>query len=231
MTTLWNRLLDIVSPRLCPVCGARLSISETGLCVACNRELPRTWFVITASDNELARCFWGLMPISRAASLFYYTPKSATARLIYALKYFGQPDIGVTLGHIMATEFVPYGFFDGVDVLLPVPLSRKHRWQRGYNQNERIAYGISEVTGLPIDTHSLKRTKQTASQSQVGWNDKRDNVANAFALSPKADLTGKHVMIVDDIITSGSTMMACASAVTGQDVAALSVVSLGYTKT
>ncbi len=228
---IWSRLLDVVAPRSCQVCGVRLSISEWGICAACNRHLPRTGFVLTPQDNELAREFWGLADVDRAASLLYYTPKSDTARLIYALKYFSRPDIGITLGRIMATEFAPHGFFDGVDALLPVPLTRRRRRQRGYNQSEHIAQGISDVTGIPVDTVSLVRKKYTMSQTHLSWREKKENVADSFGLSPDADLDGKHVMVVDDIITSGATILSCIAAITEQKVKAVSVVSVGFTKT
>ncbi len=227
---IWSRLLDIVSPRSCQVCGVRLSVSEQGICAACSRHLPRTGFVLTPQDNELAREFWGHADVDRAAALLYFAPKSDTARLIYGLKYFARPDIGVILGRMMATEFAPHGFFDGVDVLLPVPLTRWRRWQRGYNQSEHIAQGISEVTGVPVDTVSLRRTKYTVSQTHLSWSEKKANVDNSFGLSSKANLEGKHVMVVDDIITSGSTVLSCIKAITSQEVKAVSVVSLGFTK-
>lgn len=227
---MWSRLLDLVSPRACSVCGMRLSASEQALCAACNRHLPRTGFVLSPRNNELAREFWGQVEVEKAASLIYYTPKSDTARLIYALKYCAKPVIGLVLGRIMATEFAPHGFFDGVDVLLPVPLTRRRRWQRGYNQSEYIAKGISEVMGLPIDTGSLRRTKFTTSQTHLSWREKKTNVENTFRLSPDAALAGKHVMVVDDVITSGSTVLACMSAISVLPNVRFSVASLGFTK-
>ncbi len=227
---LWSRILDLIAPRACLVCGMRLSASEQALCAACNRHLPRTGFVLSPRDNELAREFWGQAKVEKAASLIYYTPKSDPARLIYALKYFSKPNTGIVLGRIMATEFAPHGFFDGVDVLLPVPLTRRRRWQRGYNQSDYIAQGLSDVTGLPVDTGSLLRTKFTASQTHLGWREKKDNVENTFRLASDADLAGKHVMVVDDVITSGATVLACISAVAGLPDVRFSVVSLGFTK-
>ena len=142
----WTRILDFISPRLCVVCGERLSPTERSICSVCLLHLPRTTYQFTPDDNPMAQLFWHLTPIKRAAALLYYEPHSELARLIYDLKYHDRPDIGEDMGRLMANEMQLARFFDGIDVLLPVPLSRKRLRQRGYNQSEQLAIGVSDIT-------------------------------------------------------------------------------------
>ena len=148
----WTRILDFISPRLCVVCGERLSPTERSLCSVCLLHLPRTTYQFSPDDNPMAQLFWHLTPIERAAALLYYEPHSELASLIYDLKYHDRPDIGEDMGRLMANEMQLAHFFDDIDVLLPVPLSRKRLRQRGYNQSEQLAIGISDITHLPVIT-------------------------------------------------------------------------------
>ena len=118
-TSLWTRILELIAPRACAVCGKRLSITEHAVCSPCLLHLPRTTYQFTPYDNPMAQLFWGLAPVSQASALFFYEPHSELARLIYHLKYGNRPDIGEDLGRIMAEEMRIAGFLDSVDVLLP----------------------------------------------------------------------------------------------------------------
>ena len=150
MISFWRRLLDLISPRLCVVCGHRLSVTEEAICSKCNFHLPRTGFHLNAYENEMARLFWAQVPIERATAFFYYEPHAQTANIIYELKYKNRPDIGIIIGRMLAKEVQTAGFFDGIDGIIAVPLAKKRQQQRGYNQSEEIAQGVSEITGLPI---------------------------------------------------------------------------------
>lgn len=148
-TSFWTRILDLISPRQCVICGERLSVTERALCSSCYLHLPRTSYQFTPYDNPMTQLFWGLAPVSRAAALFFYEPHSEGAQLVYDLKYADRPDIGEDIGRMMAEEMRVAGYLEEVDMIVPVPLSPKRQQQRGYNQSERIAQGIHEVTGLP----------------------------------------------------------------------------------
>ena len=123
----WTRLLDFISPRLCVVCGKRLAPTERSVCSACLLHFPRTTYQFTPEDNPMAQLFWHLAPIERAAAYVYYEPHSEMAQIIYQLKYGERPDIGEDMGRLMAVEMEYGRFFEGIDVLLPVPLSRKRQ--------------------------------------------------------------------------------------------------------
>ena len=229
-TDFWHQLLDLLSPRLCVVCGRRLSLTEQVLCVSCNMHLPRTAFHLTAYDNTLARLFWGIIPVERAAALFYYEADSKVNSIIYDLKYHDHPEIGSEMGRLMAVEFRKTGFFDGIDMIVPVPLARKRQWQRGYNQSLCIAKGISQVTGIPIYNKVVCRTKFVQSQTKIGRRDRQENVERVFRLKNPDVVRHRHILLVDDVITTGATMAACARELLKADDVKLSLLSLAFAK-
>ena len=227
----WTRFLDFISPRQCVVCGERLSPTERSLCSVCVLHLPRTTYQFTPNDNPMAQLFWHLTPVERAAALLFYEPHSEMAQIVYDMKYHDRPDIGEDMGRLMANEMQFARYFDGIDVLLPVPLSRKRLRQRGYNQSEQLAIGISDITNLPIATKALRRKHFVKSQTQLSRHERQENVADIFELCDNSPLKGKHVLLVDDICTTGATLIACVDALKDIEGIRLSVLTLGFTKT
>jgi len=226
----WSRLLDLISPRTCVVCGCRLSVSEETICGKCNFHLPRTGFQHEPYENIMAKTFWGQIPIERAAALFYYEPHAETANILYELKYKNHPEIGEVMGRLMAREFQPEGFFDGIDGIVPVPLARKRQRQRGYNQSYELAKGVSEVIGLPIFNKVIKRCLFEGSQTSKGRWERNENVENVFQLTDGECICGKHLLLIDDVITTGATVIACAKELVKAGNVKISVLSLGFTK-
>ncbi len=226
----WHRLLNLIAPQGCAVCGCRLGMSEEVICSTCNLHLPRTGFASHAYDNDMARRFWARIPVERASALFYYEAGSEVSRIIHRLKYSDHPEIGVSMGKMAAEEFAVHGFFEGIDLIVPVPLERKRQRQRGYNQSVEIAKGVSEATGIPIETRAVKRTLFHGSQTQKNQQQRMENVENAFHATGEVDLTGKHILMIDDIVTSGATICACAGVFSGTPGLRISVLSLGMAK-
>ena len=229
-TSLWSRLLDLISPRQCVICRGRLSITERALCSSCYLHLPRTTYQFTPYDNPMAQLFWGLAPISRAAALFFYEPHAEAAQLIYDLKYADRPDIGEDIGRMMAEEMQMADYFAGVDIIIPVPLSSKRKRQRGYNQSQMIARGIHEITNIPVMSHVLKRKHFHQSQTFLMRHQRQENVADMFELRDATDLEGKHILLIDDVCTTGATLTTCANALKDIPSIRLSVLTLGFTK-
>ncbi len=225
-----TRILDFISPRLCVVCGHRLAPTERSLCSVCLFHLPRTDFHQKPLDNPMAQLFWGLAPIEKAAALFYYHPHSETAQLVYRLKYNNRPDIGEDMGRIMANELQAADFFSDIDVLLPVPLASKRLRQRGYNQSEQLAIGISDITHLPIVSKALRRKHFQQSQTTLNRWQRQENVTDTFQLKEEHLLQGKHVLLIDDICTTGATLIACANVLKDIEDIRISVLTLGFTK-
>lgn len=229
-TNFFHRLLDLLSPRLCVVCGRRLSPSEQVMCASCNMHLPRTGFQFNAADNTMARLFWGIIPVERAAALFYFEANSPTSHILYDLKYHDQPEIGREMGCLMASEFAQAGFFDGIDVIVPIPLARSRQRHRGYNQSLCLAKGIASVTGLPVSDVAVRRTKFEKSQTQMGRRERQENVSDVFELKDDKAVSGKHILLVDDVVTTGATMTACARELLKAGNVKLSLLSLGFAK-
>ncbi len=227
----WTRLLDFISPRLCVVCGERLTPTERSLCSRCLLHLPRTAFQFTPTDNQMAQLFWKLLPIQRAAALIYYEPRSEIAQIVYQLKYDNRPDIGEDIGRIMANEMQLAGFFDDIDLLLPVPLSRKRMRQRGYNQSEQLAQGISDITHISIEKKAVRRKHFRQSQTHLSHWQRQENVEGMFELRDAGKLEGKHVLLIDDICTTGATLISCGTILKDIPGIRISILTLGYTKT
>ena len=228
--SIWTNLLDLVSPRRCAVCGNRLSPTESLLCVGCDLELEVTPFSLSPYDNPMARLFWGQFPIEKASAWFYYRSHAAPSKMIYDLKYHGEALLGEDIGEEMARRHQPSGFFDGIDAIVPIPISRDRRRQRGYNQSEMLARGISIATCLPVYDHVVSRLQFVKSQThQSSW-ERRENVSGAFQLNDPEKIRGKHLLLVDDIVTTGSTVIACAQTLAQAEGLRFSVLAVGFTK-
>ena len=198
------------------------------MCACCNHSLPRTVYAKSSYDNRLVRLFWGRIPIEKGAAFFFYKAHSDTSRLIYQLKYGGHPELGEGLGRIVAAEFAHDSFFEGITAVVPVPLARQREKERGYNQSVEIARGISAETGLPVLDKVLERVSFHGSQTQKGRWERNENVEKAFRLLDTSALNNQHILLVDDVITSGATLVAAAKEVLKGENVKVSVLSLGF---
>lgn len=223
-------LLDLIAPRLCAVCGQRLDISEETICTVCNLDLPRTNYHKDAYNNELARLFWRILPIERAAAMFFYVSHSPASNVIYKLKYGHNPQTAIDMGRLLANEIIGEGFFEGIDIIAPVPLARNRKRTRGYNQSEMIARGIREVTDLPVIADAAKRSPFMSSQTMKSEWQRRENVEGSFSLNKGERLKGKHILIVDDVVTTGATITAFAEELIKAGNVKISVACLGYSR-
>ena len=230
MISFWGRLLDLISPRVCVVCGGRLTVTEETLCSKCYLHLPRTDFGSDLYENVMAKLFWGQIQIEKATALFYYEPHAETANILYELKYKNHPEIGEVMGRMMARELQKSGLFDDIDAIVPVPLARKREHERGYNQSLMLAKGVSEVTGLPIYNKVVRRTKFVGSQTHRGRWERNENVADVFELMDGESIRGKHLLLIDDVVTTGATIIACAQEMQKASNVKISVLALGFAK-
>lgn len=230
VVSFWHRLLDLISPRLCVVCGQRLTVSEDVICTKCNLHLPRTDFHQDPYENEMAKLFWHQIPVERATALFYYESHAETANILYELKYKNHPEVGEVMGRLMAIELQPSGFFDGIDGIVPIPLAKKRQRQRGYNQSLEIARGISAITSLPIYNKVVRRKAFEGSQTNKGRWERNENVEGVFELKDASAIQGKHLLMVDDVVTTGATVIACVQELCKADNVRVSVLALGFSK-
>lgn len=217
--------LSLWFPRCCVVCGRPLAKGEECICALCNMHLPRTNYHLK-KDNPVEQLFWGKIPLERATSFFYYRKGSDFRQILHQLKYGGQKEIGAIMGRYMASELLMSGFFEGIDVIIPVPLHKKKQQIRGYNQSEWIARGITAVTGIMVDTETVVRHKNTETQTRKSAYERWENVDGIFELHRAEFLAGKHILLVDDVLTTGATTVACASCLMAQEGVKISVLTL-----
>ena len=229
MISFWSRLLDLISPRLCVVCGNRLAVTEETLCSKCYLHLPRTDFANDLYENMMAKLFWGQIKLEKATALFYYEPHAETAQILYELKYKNHPEIGVVMGRMMAKELMKSGLFEDIDALVPVPLAKKREHERGYNQSLELAKGVCEVTGLPIANLVIRRTKFVGSQTKRGRWERNENVEHVFELVDD-NISDQHLLLIDDVVTTGATVIACAKEMQKASNVKISVLALGFAK-
>lgn len=221
--------MDLISPRLCVVCGNRLAVTEETLCSKCYLHLPRTDFANDLYENVMAKLFWGQIKLEKATALFYYEPHAETAQILYELKYKNHPEIGVVIGRMMAKELMKSGLFEDIDALVPVPLAKKRERERGYNQSLELAKGVSEVTGLPIANLVIRRTKFVGSQTKRGRWERNENVEHVFELVDD-NISDQHLLLIDDVVTTGATVIACAKEMQKASNVKISVLALGFAK-
>ncbi len=221
-----RRLFDLIAPRRCVVCGHRLSVYEEYLCAVCDWQLPRTNFAAHPYNNPVAHYFFGRIPVERAASWLYYRSKDRTGGIVRQAKYLGRDDICRWLGEAAAREFAEENFFEGIDAIVPVPLTRKRRRKRGYNQCYEIARGIAAVTGIKIIDGAVRRVLFNRSQATLRGAARRNNVEGVFRLVKPERLAGKHVLLVDDIVTTGATLLSCAGEVSKAGDVLISIMTI-----
>lgn len=204
----WNDLLMFIFPQHCLVCGKKLPASGEVLCLGCEFNLPRTGYC-DRIDNPISQSFWGRVPVEMGTSLFRFEKGSAYQALLHELKYRGNRKAGHYLGKLLGIEIMlsPYS---SCDIMVPVPLHPKRLKKRGFNQSEIIASGISAVTGIPVVSDLLMRWANRGSQTSLGRYERYENVQGNYRISPFApDVSGKKILLVDDVITTGSTLEAC----------------------
>lgn len=189
--------------------------------------IPRTGYH-TEAENPVARLFWGRCLIEKAAAFSFYNKGSRIRTLIHNLKYKGIQEIGSELGRIYGLSLKSSGFTSDIDLILPVPLHQSKKRIRGFNQSELISKGIAEVTGLPVDVLSLSRKAISETQTRRSRYERWTNVEGIFSVSSPEVLKGKHILLVDDVITTGSTIESCANELLKIDEVKVSVVALAY---
>ncbi|HET9570546.1 MAG TPA: ComF family protein [Bacteroidales bacterium] len=202
-------LADMAWPNLCLLCERPLIQGEHIVCLNCLYELPAL-HEASFRENKSADLFLGKVEFERAVSGFRYVKDSKIQKAMELLKYKGEKELGSCLSKVSAGRLNEQGFFKDIDSLVPVPLHKKKQKKRGYNQSEWIAKGIRDITGISINTEILGRTTHNASQTTRNLWSRWENAQGLFELKNATDHSGKHLLLIDDVLTSGSTMEACA---------------------
>jgi len=216
---------NLMYPNLCIVCSENLLKNEHHLCITCLHGIPKTNFHLI-HDNPIEKRFWGKVPVFRGTAFFFFQKGSPFQKLLHCLKYKGNKEIGQVLGKYAATDLLDSPDFALVDVIIPVPLHPQKHKIRGYNQSEWIGKGLSEILDKPQDTSTLIRVMENTTQTKKSVFERYENTQGIFDLTDKTTLSGKHVLLVDDVLTTGSTLEACISALLETEGIKISVFTL-----
>ena len=218
-------LFSLVYPDICHACEESLYSGEKTLCTSCLYHLPKTHYHLEY-NNPVMRHFFGRADVAAAASLYFFDKGGKVQRLIHQLKYKGEQEVGVFLGKYYGAELCSSASFSPVDIILPVPLHPTKKARRGYNQSELFAEGLALGMQKKLNTDSLKRIRHSSTQTRKARYERWENVWGIFKVVKPENLEGKHILLADDVITTGATLEACAEVLLQIPGAKVSVVSI-----
>lgn len=226
-TSILNDFISLIYPRICMACGKTLMRQEQCICTFCMYHLPRTDFH-KEKENPVTKLFWGKINIDTASSYLYFYKKGKVQQLMHNLKYRGHKEIGVFVGNLFGKELLQSQIFKTADCVIPVPLHPKKERKRGYNQSEMFAIGLSESMKIPVDTKTLIKTTATETQTKKSRFSRWENVKEVFSLQNAEHLKNKHILLVDDVITTGATIESCVAKLQQVDGVKVSIASMAY---
>jgi len=220
-----DSLLHVVFPHVCDGCGSDLLNVESCLCIRCLSSLPETNFE-KHDNNPVEKLFWGRMQIINASASFYFTKESLMQRLMHQFKYKGNKDLGLQLGRLMGAALRSSNRFKNVDALIPLPLFPKKEKKRGYNQAAVLCDGLAEILNLPVLNKVILRPQHTDTQTKKGRIERWKNIEGKFLLRDPGAIKNKHLLLVDDVVTTGATLEACGNELLLVEGVKLSVTTL-----
>ena len=204
----WKELLQIFFPRNCCCCGKELVGDEQMICLECLAHLPFTNYS-RIPNNATEQCFMGRFPFEAATSFLRFSQGNSTQQILHQIKYYDNYPMAKTFGKMMGEDLCDSHRFDNVDLLIPVPLHHKKEWQRGYNQSLLLCQAIAEEFPRPISTQTLYRITHTESQTSKNREQRMENLQQVFRLRDSKRIEGKHILLIDDVITTGATTSEC----------------------
>ncbi|RVU01891.1 ComF family protein [Mucilaginibacter limnophilus] len=227
LKTYLSDFFALIFPEVCAACDGTLLSGEQILCTDCRYNLPYTNFHLQP-DNIVARQFWGKINIKGAYALFYFTKGGKVQQMVHRLKYDGIQKVGVLTGTIAGEQLSNNNIFKTVDYIIPVPLHKSKLRKRGFNQSTCFANGLSVKLNAPVEEHNLIRTVATETQTKKSRFSRFRNMQQVFAVADPDKLQGKHILLVDDIVTTGSTLEACGVELLKIPGVKLSIVTIAY---
>lgn len=223
-------LSQLFFPETCEVCNNSLRYGEHLICTDCMLDLPKI-YMHNKEHNPTEKHFVGQVPFVRATSFFNYQKNTKYAHLVQKLKYQHRDDIGIWLGEMFAIALQNSGFLDGIDAIVPVPLHPRRERKRGYNQSSVLAQGIANITPIEVLEGAVIRKIYTQTQTRKNKEERLQNVQEIFSVVNATSLENKHVLILDDVITTGATCLSCAETVLKEsNVKAISIASIALAK-
>lgn len=222
-----NDVISLLFPELCNGCGTHLYYGEKEICTKCLADLPFTDDHLF-KENQVAKQLWGRLPCNAAMAMLYFRKATKVQNLIHSLKYKDQTAVGVKLGNILGEKLKLSELYAGIDLIIPVPLHPKKERLRGYNQCKYIADGIAEVLNVKVSDLHLTRKTATASQTKKSRYDRYENMHDVFQVNQAEELENLHVLLIDDVITTGATLEACGNALLMANIAKLSIAAIAF---
>jgi ComF family protein len=223
-----NDFSHLFFPHNCLGCGSDVLPNDAVLCLQCFTQLPVTGF-IEQPGNPVEKIFYGRIKVEEAGSAFYFTKDSTIQRLMIELKYRGNKHAGTYLGKLLGMQLTQCNRFNGVDLIIPLPLNPKKERKRGYNQAMIIAEGMQTEFNRPVVDKAVGRKLFTETQTQKGRVDRWQNMQDVFEVKDAAALEGKHILLVDDVVTTGASLEACAAPILQVLGTKVSIATVAYT--
>ncbi|MBP5547713.1 MAG: ComF family protein [Bacteroidales bacterium] len=220
--------IELFFPRVCCICGNPLVGTEKQICTHCLLNLPES-LSAKGDSNIVEKRLMGRIPIVASTALLVFSENSMAQKILHQIKYYGNTELAVSMGRQLGMRLAESDRFDSVDIIVPVPLHRKKLRKRGYNQSFLICQGIAQTFPRPINRDNLIRTKHTETQTRKNREERIENMHNVFHLLDESVFENKHVLLVDDVITTGSTTEACWNAMKETKGIKISVISLAIT--
>ena len=221
-----NHLINLFYPNVCQACGNALTEQEETICISCLLRLPKTGFHMH-DENPVSRIFWGRVNIKAATSFLFFSKMGKVQSLIHQLKYKRQKDVGIALGKLLGKDLLNSPYFTDIDYIIPVPLHPKKLSIRGYNQSLMIAIGLEESMGIEVFT-GLQRRTHSSTQTKKSRYERWENVKDIFEIIDHEKLENKSVLLVDDVLTTGATLEACATVLSDINGLNVSIATLAY---
>lgn len=226
---IFNSFIDTLFPRICPVCNNVLLSHEKHICTKCRIDIPITRYHMQ-EFNAMEQLFAGKTPIEKAVGYFFYEKGNPYSNILHNIKYRNNPQLGQYVAKLFAQELLSRDIFRDIDCIIPVPLHHRKKIQRGYNQSEYIAKGFSEVLDIPVHNNIIIAHKSHESQTNKGIYERWLNTQNIFSAQDTQVLENKHVLIVDDVVTTGATLLSAALTIASVPNIKISLATLGVAR-
>jgi len=227
---LWNGCLDWLLPAHCCACGKSKVTPRHPICYQCLAELNETAYE-KADHQKLEKMFWGRIRLQTTLSLYPLKKGSPLQKILHQTKYHHRPSIGIYLGKLAGKKLTHHPILQDIDALVPLPLHPSKQRKRGYNQAEKISQGISMTTGIPVWNNLVIRNQSTETQTRKDRGERWDNMSGKFSLRHHKAAHNKHLLLIDDVITTGATLEACGQTLLQIPNARLSFFTLAHTET